>query len=49
MGPNSTQYPQMVARDIPQEEIPPLKEDVQEGEEPEEEQTDKEDSQEDDN
>jgi hypothetical protein len=29
MGPNPTQYPQMVA-DIPQEEIPPLEEDVQE-------------------
>jgi hypothetical protein len=34
MGPNPTQYPQMVA-DI-QEEIPPLDEDVQEEEDPEE-------------
>jgi hypothetical protein len=25
-GPNPTQYPQMVAGDIPQEEIPPLEE-----------------------
>jgi hypothetical protein len=48
MGPNPTQYLQMIA-DILQEEIPPLGEDVQEEEEPEEEDTDKEDSLEDDN
>jgi hypothetical protein len=46
-GPNPTQYPQMVAGDIPQEEIPPLEEDyMQEKEDPEAEDTDKEDSQE---
>jgi hypothetical protein len=36
MGPNPTQYQQMVAGDISQEEIPPLEEEVQEEEDPEE-------------
>jgi hypothetical protein len=35
MGPNPTQYPQMVAGDIPQEEMPPLEEDVPKEEDPE--------------
>jgi hypothetical protein len=40
-GPNPTQYPQMVAGDIPQEEIPLEEDYMQEEEDP-----DKEDSQE---
>jgi hypothetical protein len=34
MGPNPTQYPQMA--DIPQEDIPPLEEDIPEKEDSEE-------------
>ena len=36
MGPNPIQDLQMVAGDIPQEEIPPLEEDIEEEEDPEE-------------
>jgi hypothetical protein len=36
MGPNPTQYPQMVAEDIPQEDIPPLEEYIPEKEDSEE-------------